>query len=110
MPTPLALSALCLTSLLLLSACDKERSRPPVPLVQPAQVRTNTASPATAETSVPAADTVLTPGTETPKPGAATGRSNEKMTRAQESSGMPMVGQNNDHSAPLTAAKPASAP
>ena len=108
MPTPLALSALCLSTLLL-SACDKERSRPPAPQVEPVQVETRTASPATAETSVPAADRVLTPANETPKPGAATGRSNDKMTRAQESSAMPMIGQNNDHSAPLAAAKPASA-
>jgi hypothetical protein len=109
MRTPLALSALCLSSLLL-SACQKERSGPPVPLVEPVQVQASTASSAAAETSVPAADSVLAPANETPKPGAAAGRSNDKMTRAQESSAMPMVGQNNDHSAPLAAAKPASAP
>jgi hypothetical protein len=106
----LTLSALCLSSLLLLTACDKERSEPPVPLVKPAQVQAGTTPSTAAETSVPAADSVRAPANEKPKQGAAAGRSNDKMTRAQESSAMPMVGQNNDHSAPLAAAKPASAP
>ncbi len=107
MRTPLMLSALCLSCLLLLSACDK---KPSVPLVEPAQVQAGTTPSAPAGMSVPAADSVLTPGTETPKPNAAAGRSNDEMTPAQESSAMPMVGQNNDHSAPLAPAKPASTP
>jgi hypothetical protein len=32
------------------------------------------------------------------------------MSRAQESAAMPLPGQNNDHSAPLIPAKPASQP
>ncbi len=110
MRTPMRRSALCLSSLLLLTACGKERSAPPVPLVEPVQVQAGTTPSTPAETSVPAANSVLTPANETPKPGAAESRSNDKMTRTQESSAMPMVGQNNDHSAPVAAAKPASAP
>jgi len=109
MRTPLTLSALCLFSLML-TACDKERSKPPAPQVEPVHVQTGTISSTATDTSVPAADSVLPPGNETPKPGAATGRSNKEMTRSQESSAMPMAGQNNDHSAPLATVKPASAP
>lgn len=109
MRTPLTLSALCLSSLLL-TACDKERSEPPGPLVEPVQVQTGTMPSTATDTSVPAANSVLPPGNETPKPDAAAGRSNDNMTRAQESSQMPMSGQNNDHSAPVAVAKPASAP
>lgn len=109
MRTSLTLSALCLFSLLL-TACDKRPSEPPMPQVEPVHAQTGTIPSTAADTSVPAADSVLPPGNETPKPGAAAGRSNKEMTRAQESSAMPMVGQNNDHSAPLATAKPASAP
>ena len=108
MRTPLTLSALCLSSLMLLTACDKNPSGPPVPVVEPVKVQADTTP--SADTSVPAADSVLAPGNETPKTNAAAGRSNDKMTPAQESSAMPMVGQNNDDSAPLAVPKPASAP
>ncbi|MDP1899678.1 MAG: hypothetical protein Q8K96_04410 [Rubrivivax sp.] len=107
----MTLSALCLSSLLL-AACDKERSQATVPLAEPVPVPVQAATtPSTAaSTSVPTADSVLAPANETPKAGTEAGRSNAKMTRAEESSAMPMVGQNNDHSAPLAAAKRASAP
>jgi hypothetical protein len=52
----------------------------------------------------------MAPANESPKPDAASVRSNSTMTRAQESNAMPMVGQNNDHSAPLTPANRASGP
>ena len=108
MRTPLILNVCFLSSLLLLTACDKERSETPVPLMDP--VKAGTWPSTVTETSVPAANSVLTPENETPKVGAASNRSDVKMTPAQESSAMPMVGQNNDHSAPSAAAKPASAP
>jgi hypothetical protein len=38
------------------------------------------------------------------------GRSNNTMSATQESTAMPMPGQNNDHSAPLGPARRASAP
>jgi hypothetical protein len=41
-----------------------------------------------------------------PKPG----RSNDTISAAQESTAMPMPGQNNDHSAPLGPAKRATSP
>jgi hypothetical protein len=41
---------------------------------------------------------------------ATAGRTNGTMTRAEESSAMPMPGQNNDHSAPIGPAKRASSP
>ena len=66
-------------------------------------------SASAAETSVPAAASVFAPapaGSADP----AAGRSNKSMTQAQESTAMPMPGQNNDHSAPVGPAKPASAP
>lgn len=75
---------------LLLSACNKTPSRPPVPVLAPAQSPT---VPTTAGKADPAA-----------------GRSNSTMTRTQESGAMPLPGQNNDHSAPLTPANPASKP
>lgn len=61
------------------------------------------------DASLPAAETVLTPATAT-KVDPAAGRSNKAMTNAQESSAMPLPGQNNDHSAPLPPAKRASSP
>lgn len=110
MRTLLTLSALSLSSLMLLTACDKKPSGPPVPVVEPVKVQAGTTPSTATDTSVPAADSVLAPGNETPKPNAAAGRSNAKMTPAQESSAMPMVGQNNDDSAPLAVPKRASAP
>ena len=59
------------------------------------------------DTSVPKADTVVSPVPATQVDPAAA-RANRAMTPAQESSAMPMPGQNNDHSAPLTPAKAAS--
>ncbi len=64
---------------------------------------------ATNDSSVPDTASVVAPG-GAPKADAAAGRTNNSMTQAQESNQMPMPGQNNDHSAPLTPAKRASAP
>lgn len=58
-------------------------------------------------TSVPPADAVMAPASAKPAEPAAAGRTNTTMSRAQESSAMPLPGQNNDHSAPLSTAKPA---
>ncbi len=49
---------------------------------------------------VPTADSVF-PDTAATQPVAPTGRPSGAMTPAQEKSGMPLPGQNNDHSAPL---------
>ena len=62
-----------------------------------------------ADPSVPAAASVLAPATPA-SPDPTAGRSNGRMSAAQESGAMPMPGQNNDHSAPLRPAPPASTP
>ncbi|MCV2356492.1 hypothetical protein LNV09_20315 [Paucibacter sp. B2R-40] len=109
------LTTLCLVALTL-SACDKAPPNPiwpPEPKVRPVtgELAAQVASaPQTSVPSVPSAATVLaTPATAT-KVDPTAGRSNSAMSRAQESSAMPMPGQNNDHSAPLTPTKPASGP
>lgn len=94
---------------LVLSACNKTPSRPPVPVLAPAQSPTAPTTAGAADTSVPEAGAVLTPATAA-KADPAAGRSNSTMTRTQESGAMPLPGQNNDHSAPLTPANPASKP
>ena len=104
MRTRWTLGTLCL--LLSLAACDRTREAPPAPAVGP---------PATAagydkDNSVPSAESVFPSANDTPKPEAGAARANTAMTPRQESSAMPMAGQNNDHSAPLAPAKPASAP
>jgi hypothetical protein len=104
------LVALCFSALLL-NACDRGQLGPTRPKVEVNKVESGTATQSPAlNTTVPAADSVVSPANQTPKAGVATGRSNSAMTRAQESSAMPMAGQNNDHSAPLKSEKGASAP
>ena len=107
---PLALVALCFLAPLL-SACDKRPLDPATPKVEAAVAERDAARQApAANTTVPSADSVLAPASPTPKASATAGRSNSEMSRAQESSAMPMAGQNNDHSAPLKSEKGASAP
>ncbi|MDC8773380.1 hypothetical protein [Roseateles albus] len=119
---PLKLTGLGLLALLL---CACERT-PPVPL-RPAEPQIRPASSelvaqsasGVSNPSVPAADTVLgamgamgvtgAPATAT-KPEPTAGRFNGSMSRAQESSAMPMPGQANDHSAPPTPPKASSGP
>ena len=85
---------------------------PSAPPAAPAQTAPQPGSlPVTSgssDPSVPSASTVLAPPPDS-KPDPNQGRSNSSMTRAQESSAMPMPGQNNDHSAPLSPDKSASA-
>jgi len=107
MRSSIDIGMLCLSALLL-GGCNKAPSDPPVPTVTPARVETGPAAGSVANTSVPPADSVITPANEN-KVDPAAGRSNRSMSRSQESSAMPMPGQNNDHSAPLSA-KGASSP
>ena len=61
------------------------------------------------DTSVPDAASVFAPASASASSAdASAGRSNRPMSGAQESAAMPMPGQNNDHSAPLGPARPAS--
>ena len=92
-----------------LLACSKPPPEVPVPVPVPAEVVVVMPSDTAASTSVPDAATAL--GTSNAgKQVPVTGRTNKAMSRADESSAMPMPGQNNDHSAPLPPARRASSP
>lgn len=108
MRMPFAVIALC-ASALALNACDKTPTSPPAPVVKPVQTESAAAAGSVASTSVPSADSVLSPANATTAD-PTLGRSNSPMSAAQQSTAMPMPGQNNDHSAPLGSAKRASAP
>lgn len=109
MHTPLALIALCACALSL-GACDKTPTTPPTPVVSdPAAAESRAAAGSVAIPSVPSAESVFSPASPT-KVDPPQERSNRTMSAAQESTAMPIPGQNNDHSAPLIPAKPASSP
>ena len=109
MRTPVTLTTLCLAALLL-NACDKDPTAVPKPQLAPVTAFPGTAPSTTSGTSVPSADAALSLARDTPKPAPEVGRSNAPMSASQESSAMPMAGQNNDHSAPVAPASGASAP
>jgi hypothetical protein len=104
MQTRSTLTALCAAALMMLSACD--RSDPEIPYVAPAKVDSVPAP--VSDASVPPAAAVVTPAPVIPQ-AASAARTNDALTRAQESTSMPVAGQNNDHSAPLAADSGASA-
>lgn len=108
-PSPAVQAAALIVTVLVLSACNKAPSQPPTPVIEPAQNPTVPATAGVMDTSVPDASSVLTPAIPASADPAA-GRSNSVMSRTQESGAMPLPGQNNDHSAQLTPAKPASSP
>ncbi|OGB01105.1 MAG: hypothetical protein A3E25_15475 [Burkholderiales bacterium RIFCSPHIGHO2_12_FULL_69_20] len=101
---------LCGLGALLLAACDRRDADSAAPPVKPARIEMGMTPASALGTSVPAADSVLSPAPGASQPGAAAARSNTGMTAAQESSAMPMAGQNNDHSAPVATGKRASSP
>lgn len=101
---------LCSLGVLLLAACDRRDADTTAPPVMPARVEMGMTPASAPDTSVPAADSVMSPAPGASQPGAAATRSNSGMTAAQESSAMPMAGQNNDHSAPVATGKRASSP
>lgn len=105
----LGLLAVSLT-LLSLAACERDVPNPPLPRIEPVAVAAGTAAAQGPDTSVPSADSVFNPAKSAPGSDAAAGRTNSTMTPAQQSSSMPVPGQNNDHSGPLAATKGASAP
>jgi hypothetical protein len=106
MCTRQSLVALCLTSLVL-CGCGKAPADAKPSIETPVGANTGSSSGSLADTSVPTAASVVVPATQA-RPDPTAGRSNGKMSPAQESSAMPMPGQNNDHSAPLRAAAPAA--
>ena len=102
-------SVALLVMALAMIACNKAPSAPPAPITTTQQAETPPARAGGSDTSVPDAGSVLIPGAG-PKPDPAAGRTNDAMTRSQESNAMPMPGQNNDHSAPVGPDKRASSP
>lgn len=101
--------AALVVTMLALGACGRAAVEPPASMEKPVQNDTAPAAAGVTDTSVPSAGSVLTPAIPA-KADPAAGRSNNSMSRTQESSAMPLPGQNNDHSAPLTPAPRASAP
>lgn len=109
MNTYVASIALC-ACVLGLSACDRTPTAPPTAMVEKPVPTESVArvGPAT-DPSLPSAQSVFPPAsaaTADPTPGRPDGTRNP----AQEAIGTPMPGQNNDHSAPVAPAKPASSP
>jgi hypothetical protein len=100
--------ALLLTAVAM-SVCGKQQAAPPASMTTVPRVDSPPAPAGGPDTSVPDASSVLTPSAGT-KADPTAGRTNGAMTRSQESSAMPMPGQNNDHSAPVGPAKRASSP
>jgi hypothetical protein len=102
------LAAFVVTALAL-AACGQGPTDRSATTPKPVQGETAPTTAGGADASVPDAGSVLTPATAA-KADPAAGRSNNSMSRTQESSAMPLPGQNNDHSAPLTPARRASGP
>lgn len=103
----------CIALALLVSACSKrdpENNTPATPTTPAQFPATAPANARSTDASVPPADSVAMPAGNAPRADATAGRANTAMTRREESSAMPMPGQNNDHSAPLAPAKRASGP
>ena len=109
MRAPMVFTVLSL-NVLLLAACDKT---PPRPEVRDAWTGSGAASAATSASWLPPADSAsmaasaAAPVATVPQTGE---RNNAATGSGPESRSMPMAGQNNDHSAPLASAKPASSP
>ena len=99
--------ALCACALLL-SACEKTPTKPPTPVMdRPALTGSSTVPTPVEHQSVPSAETALSPANAT-NPVVPPMRTDGNRIPAQASTGAMMPGQNNDHSAPLAPAKPAS--
>jgi hypothetical protein len=97
-------------SALFLTACEKVRPDPVAPRVDAGMPDVSQRASTSPDASVPPAGSVLaSPATVTKKDVPGT-RSNATLTRAEESSAMPMPGQANDHSAALAPGSRASAP
>jgi hypothetical protein len=106
---PWAVVTLC-ASALSLGACDQTPTAPRAPMVgQPVTGEPGVTAGSAVDPSVPSAASVFSPASAA-LADPPTGRSNSAMSATQESTAMPMPGQNNDHSAPLGPARRASQP
>lgn len=108
MNTPATLIALC-ASVLALGACDKTPTAPPTPTVIGSVPTDPAATAPVDDPSLPSAESVF-PGPNASSTDASPGRPDGTRNTAQEAIGIPIPGQNNDHSAPAVPAQPASAP
>lgn len=91
----------------LLAGCGRDNvdlAKTPAGQVTVAPVATTTAS---TDGSVPTAAVVLAGKANGPQDAASGVRTSGALTDAQESTAMPLPGQNNDHSAPLPTARAA---
>jgi hypothetical protein len=94
---------------LMISACDKIPERPTPHISTAEQQRAASTIIIGSVTGVPSAESVF-PASPKAQPIPPTDRPYGVMMPAQEMSGMPIPGQNNDHSAPVATTKPASNP
>lgn len=109
MRTALALIAL-VASVLWLGACDKAPTTSPTPVAEePVSAASDARARSGGDPSVPTTESAFPP-TNANQAKATVAASDGERNPAQASKGLPMPGQNNDHSAPLDTAKRASGP
>jgi hypothetical protein len=107
---PFHLAAIGCAALSLLSGCDKPAAEPVVLSDgTAAHSEPGKATWGASDPSLPSADTAFRPVNE-PRVDPSSVRTYPTLTPAQESSAMPVAGQNNDHSAPTGPAKKAGTP
>ncbi|HET9820750.1 MAG TPA: hypothetical protein VFQ16_02885 [Burkholderiaceae bacterium] len=92
-----------------LGACDRTPASLPAPVASDPTGAEPRAAASAADPSLPSAESVFS-AASAPKLDSAPRPPNKSMSAEQESTAMPMPGQNNDHSATRTTAKSASAP
>jgi hypothetical protein len=109
MRTPLALITV-FASVLSLGACNRTPTTVPTPVIdQPVSLESDARARSGGDPSVPTTESAFpTTNANAAKPTVPV--SDGERNPAQASKGLPMPGQNNDHSAPLDTAKRASSP
>jgi hypothetical protein len=109
MRTPFAVIVL-FASVLSLGACDKASTTPPTPQAdRPLPAGSDARAGPVGDPSVPSAESALGPANTSKANPTVVAKDGER-SPAQVSKGVPLPGQNNDHSAPLDTAKRASSP
>lgn len=109
MNTSFALIALC-AGVLSLGACDKTQTTASAPMVdQPMPSASGVMAGPLTDPSLPSAESAISQSNVS-KTDPTPVRTDGTRQPAQDGRTTPMPGQNNDHSAPLGAGRPASAP